>query len=212
MPAKRALQSREPPPAIPAGGEPKAASLLATLDAYMVRQGLRSTEQRRVIVDTFVGAQSHLTIDELLALVKQRDPRIGYATVYRTLKMLAESGIANELHFGDGFSRYELREALSHHDHLICTSCGKIVEFEEPEIELLQTRVAESQGFVITTHRHELYGLCPKCRGSDSPMRPTESPKSGSASDSPARPTGSPKSGSASDAPTTSTNPPKRGL
>jgi Fur family transcriptional regulator, ferric uptake regulator len=195
MPAKRALQSREPP-ASSAGGESKAASLLATLDAYMVRQGLRSTEQRRVIVDTFVGAQSHLTIDELLALVKQRDPRIGYATVYRTLKMLAESGIANELHFGDGFSRYELREALSHHDHLICTSCGKIVEFEQPEIELLQTRVAESQGFVITSHRHELYGLCPNCHGS--------------ASDALATPTVSPKGSSASGAPATSTNPPKR--
>lgn len=196
MPAKRALPSREPP-GPPAGEESKAASLLATLDAYMMRQGLRSTEQRRVIVDTFVAAQSHLTIDDLLALVKQRDPRIGYATVYRTLKMLTESGIANELHFGDGFSRYELREALSHHDHLICTSCGKIVEFEEPEIEQLQTRVAENHGFVITSHRHELYGLCPNCRGN--------------ASVAPSTSTNPPKGSSASGAPSTSTNPPKAG-
>lgn len=174
MPAKRALQSREPPASSAAGGDSKAAALLATLDAYMVRQGLRSTEQRRVIVDTFVAAQSHLTIEELLTLVKQRDPRIGYATVYRTLKMLAESGIANELHFGDGFSRYELREALSHHDHLICTSCGKIVEFEEPEIEQLQARVAESHGFLITSHRHEMYGLCPDCRANSA--EPTLAP------------------------------------
>lgn len=166
MPTKRPMASREPP-ADATGTQSKAAELLATLDAYMVRQGLRSTEQRRVIVDTFVAAQSHLTIEELLSLVKKRDPRIGYATVYRTLKMLAESGIANELHFGDGFSRYELREALSHHDHLICTSCGKIVEFEEPGIEELQTKVAEMHGFVITSHRHEMYGLCPECQANN---------------------------------------------
>lgn len=164
MPTKRATSSPEPSRDDATSGRPKVAELLTTLDAYMARQGLRSTEQRRVIVDTFVGAQSHLTIEELLALVKKRDPRIGYATVYRTLKMLAESGIANELHFGDGFARYELREALSHHDHLICTACGVIVEFEEPEIEQHQELVAERHGFVVTSHRHELYGLCPTCQ------------------------------------------------
>jgi len=169
MPAKRAMSSQEPPAADAAGNQAKAADLLATLDAYMARQGLRSTEQRRAIVDTFVGAQSHLTIEELLTLVKQRDPRIGYATVYRTLKMLVESGVANELHFGDGFSRYELREALSHHDHLICTRCSRIIEFEEPGIELLQARIAEAHGFTITYHRHEMYGVCPDCRQSAAP-------------------------------------------
>ncbi|HMA93199.1 MAG TPA: transcriptional repressor [Polyangiaceae bacterium] len=174
MPSKRAMSSREPPADATGPQSSKAAELLATLDAYMVRQGLRSTEQRRVIVDTFVASQSHLTIEELLALVKKRDPRIGYATVYRTLKMLAESGIANELHFGDGFSRYELREALSHHDHLICTSCGKIVEFEEPGIEELQVKVAEMHGFVITSHRHEMYGLCPECQANVPEEAPTK--------------------------------------
>jgi Fur family ferric uptake transcriptional regulator len=143
--------------------ESRATKLLHTLDMYMARQGLRSTEQRRVIVDTFVSAESHLTIEELLALVKQRDSRIGYATVYRTLKMLAESGIANELHFGDGFARYELTDAEAHHDHLICTSCSAIVEFEEPAIETLQIAVAARHGFEIISHRHEVYGTCPKC-------------------------------------------------
>src|SRR5512138_438198 len=147
MPTKRSMPPREPLAGAATSERPRVAELLTTLDAYMVRQGLRSTEQRRVIVDTFVCAQSHLTIDELLSLVKQRDPRIGYATVYRTLKMLAESGIANELHFGDGFSRYELREALSHHDHLICTSCGTIVEFEEAAIERLQEQIARRYDF-----------------------------------------------------------------
>ncbi|MGC4070740.1 MAG: transcriptional repressor [Polyangiaceae bacterium] len=143
--------------------ETRVTKLLRELDMYMARQGLRSTEQRRVIVDTFVNSESHLTIEELLALVKQRDGRIGYATVYRTLKMLAESGIAHELHFGDGFARYELADAATHHDHLICTNCGTIVEFEEPEIEVLQDRIASRYGFAINSHRHELYGTCPKC-------------------------------------------------
>jgi Fur family ferric uptake transcriptional regulator len=137
----------------------------------MSRQGLRSTGQRRVIVDTFVNAKSHLTIEELLSLVKQRDGRIGYATVYRTLKMLAESGLAHELHFGDGFARYELAAGTTHHDHLICTNCGTIVEFEEPAIEALQERIAGRYGFAVSAHRHELYGTCPKCLegGSQSP-------------------------------------------
>jgi Fur family transcriptional regulator, ferric uptake regulator len=175
MPPKRAMSSRgsEPGGALPV--KPKAAELLSVLDRYMAKQGLRSTEQRRVIVDTFVSTEGHLTIEGLLGLVKERDPRIGYATVYRTLKMLAESGIANELHFGDGFSRYELREALSHHDHLICTSCGTIVEFEDPRIEQLQAQAAERHGFVVTSHRHELYGLCPGCR-SNTPSTPQRSP------------------------------------
>jgi Fur family transcriptional regulator, ferric uptake regulator len=182
MSPKRAMSSHEPPADDAAAASPRVSQLLTTLDAYMVRQGLRSTEQRRVIVDTFVGAKSHLTIEELLSLVKQRDPRIGYATVYRTLKMLAESGIANELHFGDGFSRYELREALSHHDHLICTSCGQIVEFKEPAIEQLQEQIAARHGYAITSHRHELYGLCPNC-GSNNPADPTQAPPSSGASD-----------------------------
>lgn len=176
MPTKRAIPSSESPRDDAAGAKPKVAELLTALDAYMVRQGLRSTEQRRVIVDTFVGAQSHLTIEELLALVKKRDPRIGYATVYRTLKMLSESGIANELHFGDGFSRYELREALSHHDHLICTSCGTIVEFEEPAIEEIQEHVAARYDFIVTSHRHELYGLCPNCQ-TDQAVGKSSSPR-----------------------------------
>jgi Fur family transcriptional regulator, ferric uptake regulator len=138
--------------------------LMQDLDAYMSRQGLRSTEQRRIIVDTFVNAQSHLTIEDLLALVKQRDNRIGYATVYRTLKMLAESGLVQELHFGDGFARYELAVGSTHHDHLICTHCGTIVEFEEPAIEALQDKIAARYDFVIAAHRHELYGICRKCQ------------------------------------------------
>jgi Fur family ferric uptake transcriptional regulator len=131
----------------------------------MAKKGLRSTAQRRLIVDTFFERPTHRTIEDLLTEVRSRDRGIGYATVYRTLKLLAESGVASERRFGDGLSRYELADDdATHHDHLICVACGTIIEFEEPRIELLQEDVAARYGFEITSHKHELYGRCPDCR------------------------------------------------
>ncbi|MEM9194277.1 MAG: transcriptional repressor [Myxococcota bacterium] len=80
--------------------------------------------------------------------------------MYRTLKLLRDSGLAHERHFGDGVSRYEVHHDDEHHDHLICTECGHIVEFEIEEIEHLQEKLASRKGFVLTKHRHELYGVC----------------------------------------------------
>ncbi len=135
------------------------------LDDYMARKGLRSTAQRRLIVDTFFVGHPHVTIEGLLAEVRGQDQGIGYATVYRTLKLLAESGVASERRFGDGLSRYELADDDDdHHDHLICVGCGTITEFEEPRIERLQEGVAERYGFQVTSHRHELYGICAACQ------------------------------------------------
>lgn len=126
----------------------------------MSEKGLRTTEQRRLIVNTFFDADEHFTIEELLEKVRAIDPRIGYATVYRTMKMLSEGGIANELRFGDGATRYEVADDEAHHDHLICEECGLIIEFEEPLIEELQDRIAARYNFVVTHHKHELYGHC----------------------------------------------------
>jgi Fur family ferric uptake transcriptional regulator len=134
------------------------------LAAYMARKGLRSTEQRRLIIETFFHAPAHITIEELLGQVRSADPRVGYATVYRTLKLLAESGVASERHFGDGLTRYELADGDTHHDHLICIECHGITEFEEPRIESLQDEVAERHGFELRTHKHELYGVCAACQ------------------------------------------------
>ena len=139
--------------------------LRARLQSYMAKKGLRSTAQRRLIVDTFFEGSPHMTIEDLLNEVRSRDRGIGYATVYRTLKLLAESGVASERRFDDGLSRYELAdEANTHHDHLICTSCGKIVEFENDKIEELQEAVAKKFGFRLVTHKMELYGICADCR------------------------------------------------
>ena len=136
----------------------------AMLHAYMLKKGLRSTDQRRLIIETFFRSETHVSIEELLAQVRARDPRVGYATVYRTLKLLAECGVANERRFGDGLTRYELADDATHHDHLICVECGDIVEFEEPRIEDLQDRVASKHGYLLRSHKHELYGICPRCQ------------------------------------------------
>jgi Fur family ferric uptake transcriptional regulator len=134
------------------------------LQAHMAKKGLRSTDQRRAIVEAFFLAPNHVSIEELLSQVRAEHPKVGYATVYRTLKLLAECGVANERQFGDGLTRYELADESSHHDHLICVECGAITEFEEPRIEELQEEIAARHGFELSTHKHELYGVCASCQ------------------------------------------------
>jgi len=132
---------------------------------YLAGQGLKSTQQRDEILKVFVGAGRHLSAEELYALVKKSYPGIGYATVYRTLKLLAEAGLAEERRFEDGFTRYEYRATNGHHDHLICTKCGSIIEFENARIEELQQDVARKNKFLVQNHKLELYGLCAVCQG-----------------------------------------------
>jgi Fur family ferric uptake transcriptional regulator len=153
--------------------------LRGLLSAYMVKKGLRSTEQRRVIVETFFQAPAHITIDELLAQVRALDSRVGYATVYRTLKLLAECGVAHERRFGDGVTRYEVANDDHHHDHLICIECGTISEFEEPAIETLQEQVAARHGFTVRSHKHELYGICADCKKKQDGARKLPLPRAG---------------------------------
>ena len=130
------------------------------LNGYMNDKGLRSTEQRRLVTEKFFGSEGHLSIEDLLEIVRGDEPKIGYATVYRTLKLLKESGLAFERHFGDGISRYEVAWEDEHHDHMICLDCGKIIEFEDDEIEELQEKLATKLSFKIQRHKHELYGTC----------------------------------------------------
>jgi Fur family ferric uptake transcriptional regulator len=130
---------------------------------HLRRQGLKSTAQRDDIAHVFFASKRHISVEELYHAVKQVNPRIGYATVYRTMKLLTECGLAVESHFRDGEARYEGTEG-HHHDHLICVQCGKIVEFEEDRIEALQAEVASQLGFKFTGHKMELYGICQDCQ------------------------------------------------
>jgi Fur family ferric uptake transcriptional regulator len=128
-------------------------------------RGLKSTAQRDDIARVFFAAGGHRSVEELYGAVKRVNPRVGYATVYRTLRLLKECGLAAERHFDDGQARYEPVEAEEQqHDHIICERCGKIVEFASHELEQLQERIGRFLGFVVSRHRMELYGICAECR------------------------------------------------
>lgn len=131
---------------------------------YITANGLKCTPQRRLIADVFLKQDGHLSTEELYDRVRREDPAIGQATVYRTLKLFCESGLAKEVHFGDGMSRYEKTFDSPHHDHLICIACGRQTEFVDDTIEKLQEELAARHGFILTSHHMYLYGVCPSCR------------------------------------------------
>lgn len=138
-------------------------ALEARLRDYMQANRLKSTEQRQAILEVFLEAEGHLSLDELLVRVQARRAGVGYATVYRTMKMLSDAGVAQERRFGDGQVRFEPAElGDDHHDHLICETCGHIFEFEDEEIERRQAAVALAHGLEIRRHRLDLWGTCQK--------------------------------------------------
>jgi Fur family transcriptional regulator, ferric uptake regulator len=132
------------------------------LTEYMRRKGLKLTRQRETILRAFLSGQKHVAIDELLGATRKLHPGVGHATVYRTMKLFVEAGIAHEHNFSDGPAQYEPAHAGDdeHHDHLICTACDRIIEFENAEIEVLQDQVATTHGFRLTDHRMQLFGVC----------------------------------------------------
>ena len=140
-------------------------ALLRQFHDYLETQQLRSTRQRDIVAKTFFALDGHVNVDELLAHARRESPRLGYATVYRTLKLLTECGLAAERRFGNDSRVYETAGDTAHHDHLICVECGHVLEFENEEIEKLQDKVARSFGFTLVRHKLELYGMCPRARG-----------------------------------------------
>jgi len=130
---------------------------------YLRQKDLKYTEQRRIILESFLKTETHFTVDDLYAGVKEVNQSIGYTTIYRTLKLFVECGLASEMKFKDGITRYEHRFGHEHHDHLICVRCGQLIEVVEPEIEELQEKLARKHNFKIEHHRMELYGICKKC-------------------------------------------------
>lgn len=133
------------------------------LKARLEEIGMRATAQRILIARTFFATTGHVDVDSLLRQVRKRDPKVGSATVYRTMRLLAQIGLASERHFGDNRAVYEPTTRRQHHDHMICERCGSIIEFENEEIERLQEKMAGQHGFTITRHRLELYGICRRC-------------------------------------------------
>jgi Fur family ferric uptake transcriptional regulator len=132
------------------------------LASYLDENDLKHTRQREAILEVFLETRGHVTSEDLFRKVREVYPRIGHTTVYRTMKILCDAGLASERHFENGATRYEIEQ--QHHDHLVCLRCGKIVEFESVMIEGAQEEIAGRHGFRLLRHRHELYGHCPDCQ------------------------------------------------
>ncbi len=132
-------------------------------NSYLEEKGLKSTKQRYYIADTFFRTNTHISLDELFRKVRRKFPKIGFATVYRTMRLLTECGLAIERQFGDGQTRYENVPEDGHHDHIICIKCSKIEEFHNQKIEELQEETARKLGFKVIRHKLELYGYCRNC-------------------------------------------------
>jgi len=134
---------------------------------YLKENKLTLTPQRRCIAEIFLQTEGHFSAERLCELVRQFLPDLGQATLYRTLKLLVESGLAEAIDPGDGVVLYEHGYGHEHHDHLVCCKCGRKVEVQDPVIENRQEALAEGHGFSLTRHRMYLYGVCPNCRESE---------------------------------------------
>lgn len=130
---------------------------------FLRRKNLRLTKQREEILGIFLKANKHLSVEDLYKIVKKKDPRIGQATVFRTLKLLCEAGIAGEVDLGDKRIRYEHKYGHQHHDHLVCIKCGEFIEVFDSRIEKLQKSLCRKKEFLPYRHRMEIFGVCKKC-------------------------------------------------
>lgn len=133
------------------------------LDEHVKQKGLKSSGQRSVILSIMLGDERHHTVEELYEICKKKNPDIGIATVYRTVKLLCDAGIARELHINNDVTRYEIITDDTHHDHLVCIRCGNFVEIASDVIEKEQLKIAKQNGFDLTDHSLILYGICSSC-------------------------------------------------
>ncbi|MFQ3675117.1 MAG: transcriptional repressor [Endomicrobiia bacterium] len=126
-------------------------------------EGLRNTRTRNIIFNFFIKHSSHKSCAEIYSELKKKFPNIGRATVYRTLNLFSKSNIAEKIFLGDKINRFESKINKEHHDHLKCLRCGKIIEFSNKKIEMLQNKIASEKKFKLLWHRQELFGICYKC-------------------------------------------------
>jgi Fur family transcriptional regulator, ferric uptake regulator len=131
---------------------------------YLRQNKLKVTPHRELILETFLNHEGHRSVEDIYRTVRKEDPRVGYTTVYRTMKLLAECGLAREIDLADGLTRYEHLFNHQHHDHMICMECGTSIEFFNEEIESVQDAASEQLGFKVLDHRLQIYGVCRKCQ------------------------------------------------
>lgn len=140
------------------------AAEFAHFEAYLKERGLKMTGPRKTVLEAFLSLERHVSAEELLEVARRIDASIGQATVFRTIKLLSDSGLARDACSDEQAKRYEHAFRHDHHDHLLCVQCGKTVEFADEELERLQDRVYAAWGYAPVSHRLELRGICPACR------------------------------------------------
>lgn len=128
------------------------------IERLCIERGLRMTGQRRVVARVLSEANDHPDAEDVYRRASKLEPKISIATVYRTLRIFEEAGILQRLEFGDGRARFERTES-EHHDHLIDTSSGKVIEFQNAQLEELQEQIARDLGYRLVGHRMDLYGV-----------------------------------------------------
>lgn len=131
---------------------------------YIKSTGLRETTQRSVVLEAFLATMDHVSVEDMFRILKDDNQKVGYATVYRTMKLIAECGLAREVMFNDGIIRFEHTLGRSHHHHLICTDCGKVIEFESKTLDVGEEEVLKEYGFKHISHHFKIFGLCRKCQ------------------------------------------------
>ena len=139
-------------------------ALLSQFKNVLRRVGLKYTPQRVAVLEEIVKDQGHRECEDIYLALKQKGRQVSRATVYRTMDILIQNDFARKMELGDGRVRYESKVGSPHHDHLICTSCGNIVEFVDRDIEELQDDIAKRYNFILSRHTHQLFGLCKKCQ------------------------------------------------
>jgi Fur family transcriptional regulator, ferric uptake regulator len=132
--------------------------------SYLRQNGLKKTYQKDLILETFLNTEGHLSVEDIYALVKKRDKKVGVVTVFRTLKSLTACGIAREITLGDGLTRFEHSYHHPHHHHIVCTECHRAIEFVCPELERIQNEIIQKYHFQPIHHRFQTYGICEDCR------------------------------------------------
>ena len=132
--------------------------------AYLRQNGLKKTYQKDLILETFLSAEGHLSVDDIYALVKKKDKRVGVVTVFRTLKSLTACGIAREVNLGDGVTRFEHNYQHPSHHHIVCVECHKTIEYACPALDRIQDEIIQKYRFQPLHHRFQTYGFCEDCR------------------------------------------------
>jgi Fur family ferric uptake transcriptional regulator len=135
--------------------------------AFLREHNLPVTPQRLAIAEVLLGADRHLTAEEVARDVSARGASVGTATVYRTIDVLLRSGLVVERDFGEGFRRFEPARDVPHHEHMLCTTCGAVKEFRDERLERMTTLIAEAHSFARQRHLLVIYGVCDACQRGD---------------------------------------------